>query len=150
MYYITSLAKFGNHCSMGWAHRQDQQPYSLSFQRRWKKVMRCFTKYFQMQFSILAILQYFLGIKNYPSASHVLLLWWSGAVAIVLRTLKSVVWKYISPIYFVILQYNTQAYLLCTDNWYGILHLQSGINSEAICGQGGLNLGSHLFESLST
>ena len=50
-------------------------------------------------------------------------------------------------VYFVVLQYNTCTYLLCTDNWYCILHLQSAINSEAICGQGGPNLMSSWHET---
>ena len=45
MYYIASLAKFGNRCSTVWARRQDQwesNNYSLSFRRMRKKLMRCF------------------------------------------------------------------------------------------------------------
>jgi len=66
MYYITLVAKFGNRCCMVWAHRQDQQLYSLSFQRRQKKVTCCFTTYFQTRFSILA----YYNIFKYQNLSR--------------------------------------------------------------------------------
>ena len=49
-YYIASLAKFDNRCSMVWARRQDQwegNNYSLSFQRMREKIYAFFTTYFR-------------------------------------------------------------------------------------------------------
>jgi len=48
MYYIASLAKFGNCCSTVWARRQDQwkgNNYSLSFRRMRDKMYALFLQH---------------------------------------------------------------------------------------------------------
>ena len=71
MYYITSLAKFGNHCRIVWAHRQGQwkgKNYSLSFPEEAGKklcVPQCiFGRDFLSPHTTIVS-----GIKNYLSAS---------------------------------------------------------------------------------
>ena len=72
MYYIASIAKFGNHCSTVWAHRQDQwegNNYSLSFLRmREKNLHVVFTTYFRTWFSIPAYYNIF-RYRKLPNAS---------------------------------------------------------------------------------
>ena len=71
MYYIASLAKFGDCYSTVWAHRQDQwegNSYSLSFRRMRKKVCVVLQRIFERDvLSLRNII--FSGIENYPSAS---------------------------------------------------------------------------------
>ena len=67
MYYIASLAKFGNHCSTVWVHRQNQwegNNYSLSFRRMQKKSMHCFFNIFSDLIFYLCVLQYFCVSKT--------------------------------------------------------------------------------------
>ena len=61
-----------------------------------KKVTYCFKMYFRTWFSIPT---YYINFRyqKLSQPQHVLLLWRSGTVATVLRPLKSVVRKYISP-----------------------------------------------------
>ena len=71
MYYITSLAKFGNCCSMVWVHRQGQwkgKNFSLSFRGGSKKVACCFTVYFWTDF-LSPHTTIVSGVENYPSPS---------------------------------------------------------------------------------
>ena len=70
VYYITLLAKFGNCCSMVWAHRQGQwkgKNYTLSFseepERRLCVVLQCiFGCDFPSPWTTIVS-----GIENYPS-----------------------------------------------------------------------------------
>jgi len=72
MHYNASLAKFGNCCSMVWAHRQGQwkgRKFSLSFSEEAAKVLcivlQCIFRrdFLSLRTTIV------LGIKNFPSAS---------------------------------------------------------------------------------
>ena len=86
MYYIASLAKFGNRCSTVWARRQDQwegNNYSLSFRRMRTKIYALFLQ----RIFYPRLLRYFWVSQH----QYVLLLWWSDIVATVLRPLNSVV-----------------------------------------------------------
>ena len=70
MYYITSLAKFGNCYTTVWARRQDQwegNNYSLSFQRMRKKFTHCFYNVFTDVIFYPHILQYFQVSKTIPA-----------------------------------------------------------------------------------
>ena len=70
MYYITLLAKFGNHCSTVWAHRQNQwegNNYSLSFRRMQKKSMHCFYNIVSDLIFYMCVLQYFCVSKTIPA-----------------------------------------------------------------------------------
>ena len=70
MYYIASLATFGNRCSTVFARRQDQwedNNYSLSFQRmQTKSYALCFTTYFRTWCSISAYYSIF-GYRKLPA-----------------------------------------------------------------------------------
>ena len=56
---------------------------------------KCFTMYFRTRFSITVYKSF--GYQKLSQRQYVLLLWWSGTVATVLRPFKSVVRKCISP-----------------------------------------------------
>ena len=98
MYYIASLAKFGNCYSMtsavGKANGKGKN-FGISFSEEAAKkihiVLQC---NFRHDFIYLRVLQKFRVSKT--QCQYVLLLWWSGTVATVLRSLKSVVRKYVS------------------------------------------------------
>ena len=80
-YYIASLAKFGNHCSTVWAHRQHQwesNNYNLSFQRIRAKFTR-FTTFSNVIFYPAYALQHFQVLKTIPALACLvtLMIWHS-------------------------------------------------------------------------
>ena len=72
MYYIASLAKFGNRCSSVWVRRQDQwegNNYSLSFRRKRDKMYGLFLQRNFGRDFLSPRCTIFSGIENDPSAS---------------------------------------------------------------------------------
>ena len=77
MYYIASLAKFDNRCSMVWARRQDQwegNNYSLSFRRMRKKIYAIFYNVFSDMIFYPRILQYVRVLKTIPPLAYLVAL----------------------------------------------------------------------------
>ena len=72
MYYIVSLAKFGNCCSMVWAHRQGQwkcKNFSLSFSEAAKIKLRIVLHCIFGRDFLSPRTKIVSDIKNYPSAN---------------------------------------------------------------------------------
>ena len=91
MHYITPLAKFGNCCRYGFVGKTNEgATTSLSFWRMQIKSYMLFLQCIWTWFSIPAYYNIF-GYEKLSQRKHVLLLWWSGTVATVLKSLKSVV-----------------------------------------------------------
>ena len=100
MYYIASLAKFGNCYSMisavGKANER-ARTLVFPFQRRQQKRYTLFYNVFSDMILYISAYYKHFGYQKLSQHQYVLLLWWSGTVATVLRSLKSVVRKYVSP-----------------------------------------------------
>ena len=100
MYYITSLAKFGNWYSMTLAVGKANERAGtmvFPFQRRWQKRYTLFYNVFSDMILYISAYYKSFSYQKLSQRQYVLLLWWSGTVATVLRSLKSVVRKYVSP-----------------------------------------------------
>ena len=102
-----------------------------NYQRRWQKRYTLFYNVFSDMILYISAYYKSFSYQKLSQRQYVLLLWWSGTVATVLRSLKSVVRKYVSPrIIFCLYHPDLSSLDQCTFIILDVLSVQPGCCHE--------------------